>query len=466
MTDSGKLRREADFDFESFLSALSGKQVPYPQKSEGDDQWAGKKKKDPYETKFMDQEPDDEIFQNEFINDEESLDSYANQREHKERFKAPETNNLKESNPQYDRAVERIALSHIAVKASFTLEQLLETMIRESASDLHVSTGSVPALRIDGEIVQLQLPDLDQEMTDELLLPILTTEQKELLDQEGDVSFSFDYMRKIRFRVNLFKHNRGVGALFRRIPCQIPKLDSLGLPRVVRNLLRFKKGLILVVGPASNGKTTTLASMINEINRTVKKRIITIEKPVEYAFSSELSLISQREIGTNVHSCSDALFSVLREDPDIIMVSELWNSDEIKQVLKISETGHLVLASMQTLDCIRAIERLVNAFPAEEQDQIRIMTSESLLGIIAQRLVPRADGKGRVLACEILFTTTGLSTIIREGKFNQIKSVIQTGRDLGMQTLDQSLKDLTERHIITLQTAKNLMTDDMSYNKH
>jgi twitching motility protein PilT len=329
-------------------------------------------------------------------------------------------------------------------------------MIRENASDLHISVGGVPALRLNGEVVPLELPDLDQDMAEQLLLPILNDEQRDIFVEEGDIDFSFDYGKKARFRVNIFTHHRGIGAVFRYIPFEIPKLEQLGLPRVVLNLLRFKKGLLLVVGPTGHGKSTTLASMINEINKTRKKRIITLENPIEYIFKSDLGLVSQREIGNNVISYTEALWSVLREDPDVIMVSELWDHEDVRQVLKISETGHLVLAAMQTLNCSSAIERLVDMFPQEEHEQIRIMISESLIGVLAQRLIPRSDRQGRVLASEVLITTTGLAALIREGKMNQIPSIIQTGRDLGMRTMEQSLAELLDKRVISPADARGL----------
>ncbi|MCE1248131.1 MAG: PilT/PilU family type 4a pilus ATPase [Firmicutes bacterium] len=354
--------------------------------------------------------------------------------------------------PQTD----KIALSHIAVRASFTIEQLLETMIREKASDLHISVGSTPALRLNGEVVPLELPDLDPEMADELLLPILNEEQRVVFFEEGDIDFSFDYGKKARFRVNIFSHHKGIGAVFRYIPLEVPKLEQLGLPRVVLNLLRFKKGLLLVVGPTGHGKTTTLAAMINEVNKTRKKRIITMENPIEYVYKSDLGLISQREVGNNVNSYSEALWSVLREDPDVIMISELWDCEDVRQVLKISETGHLVIAAMQTLNCASAVERLVDMFPQEEHDQIRISVSESLIGVIAQRLIPRIDRQGRALAAEVLITTTGLAALIREGKMNQIPSIIQTGRDLGMCTMEHSVGELLDKNIISPADARGL----------
>lgn len=366
---------------------------------------------------------------------------------------------IKKSSPQAEESPEKIALSHISIRAHFTLEQLLETMIRENASDLHVATGSVPSLRISGEIIKMELPDLDREMADNLLLPILTEEQRSTFEEEGDIDFSFDYLNKARFRINYYRHHWGIGASFRLIPLEIPKLDQLGLPNIVKNLLRLKKGLILLAGPSGSGKSTTIASMLEEINIGRKLRIITIENPIEYSLPSKMSLISQRELGSSASNYTEALWAVLREDPDIIMVSELWDPEDIRQVLKISETGHLVISSIRTVDCTKAVERLVDAFPYDEQDQIKVILSESLAGIVAQRLIPRADRRGRVLACEVLLETQGLATTIRESKYYQIPSIIQTGRELGMQTMDQSLLDLIEKRLITPQAAKQLASD-------
>lgn len=370
-----------------------------------------------------------------------------------------DTGSLVPDEPSHTSGEDRIALSHISVRPKFTLEQILETMIRENASDLHIATAHVPTLRISGELVRMELPDLDKELTENLLLPILTEEQRSIFEQEGDADFSFDYLDKARFRINYYRHHWGIGAAFRLIPMEIPRLHQLGLPAVLKNLLRLKKGLIVLTGPAGSGKSTTIASMLEEVNSSRKLRIITVENPIEYVLESKMSLVSQREIGTSANNFSDALFAVLREDPDIIMVSEIWDPEDIRQVLKISETGHLVITSVRTTDCTKAVERLVDAFPYDEQEQIKVILSESLAGIIAQQLIPRADGRGRVLASEILLATQGLVTTIRESKFFQIPSIIQTGRELGMQTMDQSLLDLIEKKLITPNAAKALATD-------
>ena len=467
--DSEQYNQDADFNFSSFLAALSGESLPTsgyraPRKQEVVRRSPKKIPKAP-KTSIL---PEGDL--KKFIKDKK--------KKVRKHDKAPDTAKLDGKKPKEEKKVEipgkvekesktseRIALSHISVKAQFSLEQLLETMIRENASDLHIATGSIPALRIDGELTFLQLPDLDGETAEELLMPILTEEQRDIFEEEGDLDFSIDYMENARFRVNYFRHYRGIGGLFRYIPSVIPTLDQLGLPLVVKNLLRFKKGLLLIAGPTGQGKTTTMASMINEINKTHKKRIITLEKPIEYVYQNENSLISQREIGANALSYSEALWSVLREDPDVIMVSELWEPEEIKQVLEISETGHLVMTTMKTFDCTSAIERLVDTFPQDEQEQIRVMVSETLIGVIAQHLVPRMDGKGRALATEILLATTGLATLIREGKFNQINSIIQTGRDLGMQTLDYSLLELVQMNVISPRAARNLAQDDRFFRR-
>jgi twitching motility protein PilT len=353
-----------------------------------------------------------------------------------------------------------IPLSHVSIRAKFTLEQLFETMIREKASDLHVSTGSVPALRINGEIVPMELPDLDLEYSENLLFPILNEEQRLKFEEEGELDFSFDYRHKNRFRISYFRHHLGIGSVFRHIPGKIPTLQQLGLPPVVNNLLKFKKGLILVTGPGSSGKSTTIASMLNEVNNTQRVRIITLENPIEYTLRNNQALISQREIGNDAINCENALLAALREDPDIIMLSELWTLSDIRQALKISETGHLVIASIHSIDATKAIEGLVSLFPADEQEQIKIILSECLLGVIAQRLVPRQDNRDRILAYEILLATTGLASIIREGKFSQVISVIQTGRNLGMQTMDQSLINLLDKNLISYETARELIIDN------
>lgn len=467
-SDPEQFNQEADFNFSSFLAALSGESLPTdtyraPGKQEATRLLIEEKDKLPVQEPRKPRQIPRSAKTNRLSTEEADNVLREKPRQYKE--KGADTASLEEGKKKPSREAGRIALSHIPVKVQFTLEQLLETMIREKASDLNISAGSVPSLRIDGEINQLQLPDVDAGYAEELLLPILTDEQRDVFEEEGDLDFSIDYMDKARFRVNFFHHYKGIGGIFRNIPLHIPELVQLGLPPVIKNLLRFKKGLLIIAGPTGQGKTTTMASMINEINRTRKKRIITLENPIEYVFSNQQCLISQREIGSNALSYSNALWSILREDPDIIMVSELWEPEEIRQALEISETGHLVLTTMKTFNCTNAVERLVDTFPQDEQEQIRVMVSETLIGVIAQHLIPRADGRGRALASEILLATTGLATLIREGKFNQINSIIQTGRELGMQTLDHSLLELVQAGIITSKSAKNLASDDRFFRR-
>lgn len=355
---------------------------------------------------------------------------------------------------------ERITLSHISIRPQYTLEQLLETLLRENGTDLHLASGCIPSLRINSNIIPMELPELDEDHAVELLFSILSDEQKVTFEEEGNLDFSISYREKSRFRINYFRHHNGIGAVFHYIPTTILGIEMLGLPAVLKNLIKFKKGLILIAGPSGSGKSSTIASLLNEINHTRKLRIITIEKPIEYVFTSDLSLISQREIGSSALSFQEALWAVLREDPDVIMISELWDLDDIRQILKISETGHLVIASIHTTNCTKAVERLVDAFPADEQELARVMVSESLLGVIAQQLIPATDGRGRVLACEVLLSTSGLSTIIREGKLHQIPSVIQTGGKLGMQSMDQSLLRLVEEKAISPETAVIYANDE------
>ena len=467
-SDPEQFNQEANFNFSSFLAALSGESLPAdtyhaPRKQEVTRRLPKNIDEPAVEEPRKPRQIPRAAKTNRLSSVE--VDNMLKEKPRKYKEKGADTASLEEGKKKPSRDTDRIALSHIPVKVQFTLEQLLETVMRERASDLNISAGSVPSLRIDGEITPLQLPDIEPDLAEELLLPILTEEQRDIFEEVGDLDFSIDYMDKARFRVNYFRHYRGIGGIFRNIPIHIPSLEQLGLPPVVKNLLRFKKGLLLVAGPTGQGKTTTMASMLNEINRTQKKRIITLENPIEYVFSNQQCLVSQREIGSNALSYSDALWSVLREDPDIIMVSELWEPEEIKQVLEISETGHLVFTTMKTFNCTNAVERLVDTFPQDEQEQIRVMVSETLIGVIAQHLVPRADGRGRVLASEILLTTTGLATLIREGKFNQINSIIQTGRDLGMQTLDQSLLELVQAGVIAPKSARNLASDERFFRR-
>ncbi|MFP4496579.1 MAG: PilT/PilU family type 4a pilus ATPase [Vulcanimicrobiota bacterium] len=373
----------------------------------------------------------------------------------------PKTESQPETAPKDKKSEkeDRFALSNVSIKPKINLDQLLETVVRENATDMHVGVGAIPSLRIHGEILQMELPDLDEETTNNLLLPILNEEQRNLLEENGEVDFSYDYFDKARFRINYFKHHWGVGAVFHMIPTQIPTLKQLGLPQVVTSLIKQRKGLILVSGPSGSGKSTTIASLLNTINNTRKLRIITLERPIEYIINSNNCLVSQREVGKDVDSFNVALWNVVREDPDIIMISDLWNKSDVKQVLKIAETGHLVIAAIQTIDTTKAIERIINFFPDKEQNIIKIMLSESLVGIISQRLIPKIDGRGRVGAYEVLISSTGMASIIREGKLSQIPSMIQTGKSQGMQTMDQSLLKLVEQGMVSPQIIRDIISD-------
>lgn len=329
---------------------------------------------------------------------------------------------------------------------------LLSFMHKQGASDLHLSTGVPPMLRVHGEMKRTNAPPLSAEDVRAMLHGIMSDAQRAEYAEnlEADFSVATDFAR---FRVNAFNQRHGPAAVLRKIPAKVLPLDSLGLPPIVGQLAMKERGLFLVTGPTGSGKSTTLASIIDYINERSACHIITIEDPIEFVHDSKLSLINQREVGSHTRSFANALRSALREDPDVVLVGEMRDLETTQLAITAAETGHLVLGTMHTSSAAKTCDRIVDIFPGERQEQVRTMFSESLLAIIAQTLIPTCDGRGRAAAFEILVGIPAVRNLIREKKTSQINSVIQTGSAWGMVALDQSLKDLVMRGKIAREEA-------------
>ena len=337
------------------------------------------------------------------------------------------------------------------------LDELLKLTKQHNASDLHLTSGSPPYLRITGAMVRLNYKSVSAEVCQGLLFEILTERQRESFQETMELDFGHSVRGIGRFRVNVFMQRNGIGAVFRLIPEHIRTIPELGLPEQLLDLIDVSEGLVVVTGPTGSGKSTTLASMIHTINTQHRAHIITIEDPVEFIHQNAQSLINQREVSEHTHSFSNALRAALREDPDIILVGEMRDLETISLALSAAETGHLVLATLHTNSAIKTVDRIIDAFPEGQQDQIRSMLSESLRGVVAQALLPRADGKGRVPAVEVLFNVPAVANLIREGKCFQIASVMQTGRTQGMLTFESSVNELIRSGLVTRDEGQNFL---------
>ena len=329
---------------------------------------------------------------------------------------------------------------------------LLEVLERD-ASDLHLSVGSPPIIRINGQLERLDYPRLSANDTRELIYSILSQEQRQRLENEWEIDFSYSVPGRARFRVNSYFQRNSLGAAFRLIPILIKKLEDLGLPKSLHDLTRKPRGFCIVTGPTGSGKSTTLAAMIDEINETRDEHIMTVEDPIEFLHRHKKCMVNQREVGADTKSFNRALKSVLRQDPDVILVGEMRDTETMSTALTAAETGHLVLATLHTQDAPQTIDRIIDVFPPYQQDQIRVQLSTTLMGVCTQQLLPTADGRGRVVACELLVPTPAVRNLIREGKTHQIYSVMQTGTQHGMQTMDAALADLVRRGLITRELA-------------
>jgi twitching motility protein PilT len=328
-----------------------------------------------------------------------------------------------------------------------TMEQLLAETAEKGASDLHLSSGEPPAMRLHGDLTRTEHPPLTPAGVMELVGSIMTEGQKKTFEAEHDVDFACELPEKGRFRVNVFMHSRGPGAVLRTIPTVIPSLDSLAMPAVLKDLCNRERGLVLVTGPTGSGKSTTLAAMVDVINETWDAHILTVEDPIEFVHRPKRCLVNQREVGPHTGSFSNALRSALREDPDVILIGEMRDLETISLALTAAETGHLVFGTLHTSSAPKTIDRIIDVFPAGQQGQIRTMLSESLEAVIAQSLLKKKGG-GRIAACEILIGAPAVRNLIREAKLHQIPSMMQTGQRVGMQTLDMALQDLVKRGLI------------------
>ena len=334
------------------------------------------------------------------------------------------------------------------------LYQLLQTMIEKGASDLHVTTGTPPQIRVDGRLVPLNLPPLTPAETKELIYSILTDAQKHKFEEENELDFSFGIKGLSRFRANVFIQRGAVACALRTIPFKILNFEDLGLPPILNDLIRKPRGLILVTGPTGSGKTTTLAAMIDKINTQYSHHIITIEDPIEYLHPHKKCVVNQREVHSDTASFRNALKYILRQDPDCVLVGEMRDLETIEAALTIAETGHLTMATLHTNSSSQTIHRIVDVFPPYQQPQVRAQLSFVLEGIISQQLIAKAVGQGRVVALEVMMPNAAIRNLIREDKVHQIYSAMQTGQEkFGMQTMNQSLLDLYQRRVISYDDA-------------
>lgn len=342
------------------------------------------------------------------------------------------------------------------------ISELLGFAHKNGASDLHLSSGMPPMIRVDGEVKKLKLDELSAEDVQKMVIDIMNDYQRKTLEENLEVDFSFELPNVARFRVNAFFQNRGPAAVFRTIPSEVLTLEDLKAPKVFETISQNPKGLVLVTGPTGSGKSTTLAAMVDYINKTRNDHILTVEDPIEFVHQSQKSLINQRELHQHTHSFENALRSALREDPDIILVGELRDLETIRLALTAAETGHLVFGTLHTTSAAKTVDRIVDVFPGEEKNLVRSMLSESIRAVIAQTLLKKIGG-GRVAAHEILIRTNAIANLIREDKVAQMYSALQTGQQHGMQTLDQCLEDLVSKRLITPADARRSAVDKSKF---
>ena len=342
------------------------------------------------------------------------------------------------------------------------LSELLAFAVKNGASDIHISSGLPPLIRIDGEMRRIKVDLLTSNVVHDMIYDIMLDSQRKEFEERLEADFAFEISSVARFRVNAYNQARGPAAAFRTIPTEILSLEDINAPPIFRTLSEKHRGLVLVTGPTGSGKSTTLAAMVDYVNHSKKGHILTIEDPIEFVHQSHNCLINQREVGRHTQSFNNALRSALREDPDVVLVGEMRDQETISLALTAAETGHLVFGTLHTSSAAKTIDRIIDVFPAGEKEMVRAMLSESLEGVIAQRLLKKPEG-GRVAAYEIMIGTPAIRNLIREAKVPQIYGMIQTGRDAGMVTMDQSLDDLVSRNLVTRETARTLAVDQSKF---
>lgn len=333
------------------------------------------------------------------------------------------------------------------------ITELLSFSVKQNASDLHLSAGVPPMIRVDGDVRRINVPPMAHKEVRGLIYDIMNDKQRKDFEEFLETDFSFEVPGVARFRVNAFNHNRGAGAVFRTIPSKVLTMEDLGLGKIFTELSLLPRGMVLVTGPTGSGKSTTLAAMVDFINNQRYDHILTVEDPIEFVHESKKCLVNQREVHRDTHGFNEALRSALREDPDVIMVGEMRDLETIRLALTAAETGHLVFGTLHTTSAAKTIDRIIDVFPAEEKSMVRSMLSESLRGVISQTLLKKIGG-GRVAAHEIMIATPAIRNLIREDKIAQMYSAIQTGSTYGMITLDQTLKDLLSKGLISKEQAK------------
>ena len=337
---------------------------------------------------------------------------------------------------------------------SMDVAELLAFMVKNKASDLHLSSGLPPMIRVHGDVKKVNLPPMEHKDVHAMVYDIMNDGQRKTYEERLECDFSFEIPNLARFRVNAFVQQRGAGAVFRMIPSKVLTLEELNAPEVFKKISSFPRGIVLVTGPTGSGKSTTLAAMINFINENEFGHILTVEDPIEFVHESKRCLINQREVGPHTQSFANALKSALREDPDVILVGEMRDLETISLALTAAETGHLVFGTLHTSSAAKTVDRIIDVFPAAEKEMVRAMLSESLQAVISQSLLKKKDGTGRVAALEIMIGTPAIRNLIREAKVAQMYSAIQTGAALGMQTLDQVLIDLVKKGVVSKEEAK------------